>query len=257
MANNRTKIKFSYISDLIFVVAVSYVSTYAVAIFYSRKVAVAIPAAALTAAISVCAYLLLVSVKNSKKIAAETSDETICRLQTAIAAMPKEKREYFALKTLKKADKKYSTRGNEIFIEDYKLVFAVKFPQTDADEIFNALSLNDGNKIIIFALNYTETARAFAKSARGIKLVDLAVVYPFISDDEELLNYGFTLKREKPEILKSLFIFDRKKARKTALYGLILLFTSRFTIYPIWYIISGAAFLIYSLIQVFFAKRSL
>ena len=88
MASNRTKIKFSYISDLIFVVAVSYVSAYAVAIFYSRKVAVAIPAAALTAAISVCAYLLLVSVKNSKKIAAKTSDETICRLQTAIAAKP-------------------------------------------------------------------------------------------------------------------------------------------------------------------------
>lgn len=257
MESDRTKLKISYISDLIFVVAASYLSAYAVAIFYLRKSAAAIIIAALTAAVSVCAYLFFISFKNSKKIAANTSDETLFRLQTAIASLPTEKRGYFALKTLEKTDKKYSVSGDEIFIDDYKLVFAVKYPETNPDDIFNALSLNGANKIIIFALNYTETARAFLKSARGVKSIDLAAVYPLISDDDELLGYGFTLKREKPDVLKSFFIFDRKKARKTALYGLILLFTSRFTIFPVWYIICGAAFLVYSVIQVLFAKRSL
>lgn len=256
MATDRIKFKISYVSDLIFVVAVSYISAYAAAIFYLRKVSVAIVSSAIIAAASVCAYLFILSVKNSKKNAAKINAEIADKLRTAIVALPKEKREYFAVKTLEKMQKQHSTENDEIFIDGYKLIFAIKYPETDEGDILNALSLNYGLKIIIFALNYTENARAFAKSARGVKLVDLSDVYRILSADEELLDYGFTVKREKQNIIKSLFVFDRIKARKTAFYGLVLLFISRFTIYPLWYVISGAVFLIYSIIQVFFAKRS-
>ena len=250
-----SKFKIATASNVIFVGIVSYLAVYAIAIYYSRSIAASMILSCVFATAAICLYLFIFSVKDAKTTAKAESTAIYEKLKIAIAVLPKDKYAYFAKKTLSAKGKPFDEKNGIIYFDGFKLAFAAEYPETGENSLFKQISESNGENTALFGISFTENARNFAKAARGVRLIDLNDVFDVLISDEELASYGFAVKKEKFKIRDFIFIFNAKTARKTAFYGVVLLFTAKFVIFPLWYIICGTAFLFFSLFQVFFAKR--
>lgn len=244
--------KLSILSDVIFVLFVAYLATYSVTIYYSKTPTVAILSSTLVSLLSTAVYLAFKGKSTLKKAQSKQDVDAYERLKTAIARLSDEQTTYFVEKYLKSANIKYSKKNEDVRINDKKLIVLRDYPTSDENALFNAISKN-GENVILFAVDFSPKAETFAKSL-NVKTAKLDDVFANLKDNDQLLSLGVNTPTKKFK-LSQLTFSSPQQARKTALYGLIMLFTAKFVIFPTWYIISGTAFLILALVRFFFAKN--
>lgn len=244
--------KLSIVSDVIFVLFVAYLATYSVAIYYSKTPAVAIVSSALVSLLSTAVYLAFKGKSVLKKAQSKRDLDSYERLKTAIARLNDEQTTFFAEKYLKSANIEYSKKDEDVRINDKKLIMLRDYPTSDENAVFKAIAKN-GENVILFALDFSRKAEIFAEEL-NVKTTKLDDVFAYLKDDEQLLSLGVNTPTKKFK-LSQLTFSSPQQARKTALYGLIMLFTAKFVVFPSWYVLSGTAFLILALVRFFFAKN--
>ena len=100
------------------------------------------------------------------------------------------------------------------------------------------------------------TGRGVAENlSPRVKLVRLEEIFPLFKKHGIIPDGGFVAKKKKRGFCEAFrSTFDRKKVKTFALYGTAMLVASYFAFFPVWYILSGCFFLVYSLAIFVFAK---
>ena len=228
----------SYFLDGVAVAVTSFLLAYAVSSFYIGK---RFPSAVLGVSIAVIftSTFALLSRKKIKNFSLKKSERK--EFDDFLSALRFSKTEDI-LPLLQSA-----TEG-EIYLK-------FGFERVRADEVLFAYqSLGE---ITFCAVEFTEEALAVAESLNGkVKLLSAEELFGVLKEKNALPKPENAKKPAKKGIKAFLKeSFSKKRAGKFALYGGALLLTSRFAFYPIWYIASGSALLIYALAIKFFALK--
>ena len=112
-----------------------------------------------------------------------------------------------------------------------------------------------GKNLLLIGNEFSEKALSFASGFGGrIRAIPLSTVLPAVREYGCLPETDFPrLPEKKP--FRAFFrnSFERKKGKKYALYGVLLLLLSNFVFYPVWYIASGCALVVYACAVALFA----
>ncbi len=139
----------------------------------------------------------------------------------------------------------------EILPPDSKLECIFLPDPVSANEILVRLrKLPENSLLTVVGANFTSSALELQNKTKVVKIVTLEQIVHLLKD------YPLEKPKNKKKSLRSLFniTYKRKKAKIFALYGGILLVMSNFVFYPVWYIISGCLFSVYSITALFFPK---
>ncbi len=248
----------SYISNLLFTVLFSFTAGYAVSIYYIRK---PLPAAIISLSFAlavVCLYIIVTKKKNAADSIKRIDNELFEKCRYALMLTPERFYDEYAAEILKNNHIDYIKNGNEIFVNGRKLEFSFNYPFSGADDILKILRAAN-EPIAVIGIAFDENAHSLADGyPEKIKTFDLADIFKYIKNDENLLSHGVIPKKKKLKFVDFFKnSFNPKSAKKFGLYGLIMLLMSRFVFYPTIYIISGCLFITYALITIFFAPRKI
>ena len=238
------KTVLSYFLDGVSVAFISFFIAYGLSVFYMRKEFPSVILGVCASAITVSVYLLVCR-KTRKKVSVKKGEQ-------------KEYENF--LTTLRFSKDEEISRLIESLpaYKDFSVKFKFGFSATTADDLLFAYkSVNEKEKLAFFSIEFTPEALKLAKeTGEKIKLVSGEELYKALKEIEKLPK-PLTVNSEKNykflTLLKS--TFQKKKVGTIAFYGATLLVLSRFVFYPLFYIVTGTAFLLYALTIKFFAPK--
>lgn len=259
-----TKFRISYISDCIFVFLLSFMFFYAPTSFFI-KIKPASAVVSFFASVICLAVFIFVSRKKHGALAIKKSEEEIfLGYKNFFLLTDDETIKNSILKLFKKLKNQAVQTKNGIALPNGNRVF-YKFTArpVGADEIIGAYkSVPKGCSAIFLAISFAPDAQDFAKNLEfRIKLVDFPKLYLVMKENDclppknpDFENHVVTSKKTKIKFI-FLSLFDKKKAKTFAFYGILTLFLSRFVAFPIYYTVVGCLFLCYALAVKFLAKQ--
>lgn len=164
-------------------------------------------------------------------------------------------------RALKKQGFTVQRKKGLLFIKEENCALYLRFgfdgvSKTDIVKAFNAVKSDQ--LIYIFAEKFSPEVQSFANRFDGrILTVCADGAYKFLSENDCLPKEKFSFAQKKPNFLSAVKnLFNKKHAKKFALFGTVFLFTSYFTPIKLYYIIFGALFLSFAILCRLFGKNS-
>ena len=144
--------------------------------------------------------------------------------------------------------------GDRIRTEDGDCFLNFRFEKVTADELAPAIRRGSG-KISVCAAAFTDEAKKLA-SAFGVRLMEAEEVYALVNDSGCMPPTLISPPAAKHPFKEKLSFRIRKSAwRGYAFSGTFLLLFSLWTVFPVYYIVSGSILLTFSLLIRFFGKK--
>ena len=245
-----------YVTDGVFLGAIVFFASSTVAVYYFGKKSPSY----LISFFCAVTVLALYALRVQKKVSAlnlKLTDEKNMRGATQAMLLADDKTvmtvftDYFTgIGKQPREENGYLVSG-ENFIS-WKIVYD---PLTVNDVIEFYKKTPQGKNLLLIGNEFSEKALSFASGFGGrIRPIPLAGILPAIRE------YGCLPETDLPRLpgkkpFRAFFrnSFDRKKGKKYALYGVLLLLLSNFVFYPVWYIASGCALVVYACAVALFA----
>ncbi len=202
--------------------------------------------------LSVCIFLAFILKQREKSLVASNTfwqNKRIFALKLKLSLMKNDEIIGLFASFLKNASKK------DFYLENENYIYLFRF-LPDELSASDALSL-------IKKVDYSSKQIVLFSNAFSKNLINLSATLKIsLVPTEKIYSY---LKEASPEFLEKLEIlspkkfslsgiFLKKNAVRFILYGLILELLSLITFFPVFYVISGAVFIIYGLITLFFGN---
>ena len=244
------------VTDGVFLGAIVFFASSTVAVYYFGKTFPSYLIAFFCAAIVLSLYTLRVKRKVSF-LNLKAADEKNMRGATQAMLLADDK-------TILTVFTDYFTKiGKRPMVQNSCLVFGENFVAWKI--VYDPLTVNDviecykktpqGKNLLLIGNEFSEKALTFASGFGGrIRAIPLSTVLPAVREYGCLPETDFPrLPEKKP--FRAFFrnSFERKKGKKYALYGVLLLLLSNFVFYPVWYIASGCALVVYACAVALFA----
>ncbi len=252
------KFKISEISDGLFILGSAFLIGFVIAFYFLRNnvtsILVAIPCAVLTFSV----YMLFLKKKKGKLLIKREDEEKYIKCANALCLESRAFSEQMVFDTLCAVGKNPVKVASGIVCENNFYFVKFTYDKISVGSVANAYKKTPKSKNLVFlAITFEQDALTFASSFfTRIRLVTLIELFPLLQKHGTLPKGGFLPREKKPSFLALLkATFSRQKSKTFALYGAFLLIMSRFVFFPVWYIISGCAFLIYAITIKFFAPK--
>ncbi len=246
------KIDFPLIADVAFYGTAVWFLSVGILRYFRMKIALA---AAVAAPIALCTagvvFLLGYHGHRKRRLGkkeAEARDKLLLHL-----ALEKEDRVLSALLTALLADGKKATRKDDgICVEEEYLVPRFTMQPLSADEIARLIRAYGKNGLTVLCNSLTPEAEKLVSSF-GIKVQRRDEIYELFTRTQTtpspLIPDAFPRKTVKHAVRR---IFSKKSARPFFVSGILLLFMSLFTFFPIYYLISGSVLTLLAVFVRFF-----
>ncbi len=252
------KFRFSQISDALFVFALAALAVYVPAAFYTRMKPAAAAIAIAAAAIAASVYLRRTIRKNGKAAIKKEDEETFAKCRIALILGSKSDGNAVVRSLLIKEGKEPKEQKGGFLTSDGNFVFAEFLLESlSADKAVAAYKKTPkGKNLAYIGISFSEECERLAESlSPRIKLVKLEEIFPLLKKHGVIPEGGFVAKKSKRKIADAIrSSFDRKKAGTFAVYGAAMLAMSYFAFFPVWYVLSGCFFIVYSLAILIYAK---
>lgn len=250
------KWNFRQFSDAVFISLSVFAAAYAITAVYAKKRLPSLIAALACAAIALSVYALRANKKNSLAAVKKEDEETFRKYLSALTFGEKEKTDEFLFNLLEKENKKPVKTDFGVITADGEFFTAEFLPEKRSanDVLASYRHTPKGCRLTVLSSEYTEecfTLREYIP----VKLLTFSEIFPLVKKHGITIDGGYLPKKKKFSLKNTLISsFDRKKAGKFAFYGFMLLVLSRFAFFPLWYAVSGTAFIAYAAAIVLFAK---
>jgi hypothetical protein len=142
-------------------------------------------------------------------------------------------------------------------IENQSTIYFVNFRLNplSPDDIVGAITFKSPKSKVILCNTTTKEAKELAENF-GVILLTLSELYPKLKEKNLLPEKYIFEGTIKPSFIKRVKLkFNRKFAPALFWCGLAFLFFSFFTFYPIYYIVTGGVFILFSAVCLVFGKR--
>ncbi len=149
-------------------------------------------------------------------------------------------------------------RRNYLYIKESSIALFFKF-EFKAVEKFDVLKAYNekpkNSKVYIFSESFNDEIKAFANRFDNVELIDGQKTFEIVSKVNVLPEEKFPAKAKKTEFFKNFkTLFLRRRAKSHALFGFLFLIMSTISPFKLYYLFSGTAFLILSLISLLFGQ---
>ena len=201
-------------------------------------------------------------IKKDKQGIKLAEENNLLSLKTELCFMSDKSLTDTLLKYYKKANIQAEKENDYIVLPELKCqVFSsFAFEKTDTTKIIEFYKqTKKGYKTVVLSIDYTVDAVSLVNDlSLRIKLFDLNAVYLSLKEYNLLPKTTLTKKVNKISFVdKMKGIFIKSNGKKALTLGIIILLSSKFSFYPVYYIIFGGLLIIFSLILRFWGKSPL
>lgn len=197
--------------------------------------------------------------KHLKYNLKKTEEEKLVKIINELCLISDEKRIAFFSELLNNAGLKHIVREKTLYISEKKTVvgFYYTFLQPHEKYVIELYKkLGKGQSLIIFGNNWNNDFLRLSERFGGrIRLIGEAELFTLMKKYNTELPITNKLKEEKKkDFILFKLLFNKKRANAFFLYGVTLLFLSLIVFYPIYYLVCGGIFILYSVICKMFGK---
>ena len=255
------KYLFSYVVDGVFFLAVTFFAASTAFVFYTRGRAGGYVAAAfLTAAVGAIYVFTAKRKIASLRLRQKNEKNYLCARQTLLLSDEKTILTVFTDYLSKKGKTIQKENGFLVSGENF-VCWKLSYDGLTVGDVVSFYKLTPkGKRLVLIGDEFTEKATDFAKGFSGrIRLLPLVSLFPELREYGCLPETDFPALPERKKNLRAVLrhSFDKKKGKKYALYGIFLLLFSYFVFYPLWYVVSGCAMIVYAIAVTLFAPAPL
>lgn len=246
------RVNFALISDVLFFALCSFLISFTAIRYYTKKAALALILAILTAlAVGVLCFLALYS-KRSKRLAAMLGENEKKSLSLHLSVCSGA---YVKNLFLKALDGAYE-EDNRIYDDERACFFNFKMSPVSSDDVAEIIKCETPKNKCLYCCAIAPDALSLAKDF-SIDVKTVGDIYVLLKD-KNLLPKKYALGEvKKPKFFARLKSrFSRKLCPPLFFGGLTLMFFSFFTYYPVYYIVSGAILTVLSAVSLLFGQSS-
>lgn len=240
----------TFILDLLFTLIISFAISF-ILFSYFLKREYSILYSLLIALLLSAVFFKARKGRNAKKKISMQEKRKVDGVISALQFMPLNQTVKLFVKGIKAQNLTPVIRRNEIFIQETKTLYLLKFEfeNTTKADIMKAFNQKGVNIVRVFSEGFDGEITEFATRFNGkIILSDKLEVYQFLSEASALPTITETPPKEKKFKRIITEFFKKKKAVKYLLFGLSFLGFSFLTTYKLYYVTFGCALLIFSLL---------
>ena len=253
-----SKIRISSISDGLFIIFSSFLTSFTIAFYMLKNNVTAILISIPISVITFSLYRLIIKKKKGVLTVKKEDEERFLKCTSALCLASDLQNTKRVFSTLERLGKKPFLTEDGILCGGDFFFTSFSYDPVTVNGVVNAYKKTPkGNNLVYLGIIFSNDAIAFTDGfSNRIKLITLSEFFPLLKKAQTLPEGGFLPNKKKIGFLNLLkATFSKGKARTFATYGSFLLIMSRFVFFPIWYIISGSIFLIYAITVKFFAPK--
>lgn len=184
----------------------------------------------------------------------------VSNMVSALNLYTKAEQNQLFLRALENANYTAEKRNGGLYLSEYSVAIfpCFGFNAVDKTAVVKAFNyINKSYTAYILAGEFSKDILQFIERFDGkIKAIDGVKVYGFLNKQGCLPKTKIDLTEKDRPHINLTALFDRKKAKRFLLFGILFLFMSYLVPIKLYYVIFGCIFLIYSLICRFYGKTN-